>query len=259
MMGVLAPLAKFLISQPIGPNSQRAAPCFGYYEFNQKKSELKQVQDEMKAAINAYIAVTEETPDQVAVHDFGGMLEALLPIQTTMNGLVDLESFEGQCLQEEAEQRVREAEQRRQRVKEQQRQRAEEQKRQREQRQREAEEQHRQEAEEQRLQEAEQQRQQAEQQRQRAEQQRQQAEQQRQWAEQQRQQEAQEQQRQRAGLREMQQYPPKEDQREEDQREEGEEEKASPQRVIVRGRPSNTAPKPSNSRPGPSSTYQHLG
>lgn len=94
MMGVLAPLAKFLISQPIGPNGQRAAPCFGYYEFNNKESELKQVQDEMQAAINAYLAVTEETPDQVAVHDFGGMLETLLPIQTTINGLIDLKSFE---------------------------------------------------------------------------------------------------------------------------------------------------------------------
>jgi len=94
MMGVLAPLAKFLVSQPIGPNGRRAAPCFGYYEFDKAKSELKQVQDEMQAAINAYIAVTEETPDQVAVHDFGGMLETLLPIQTTINGLVDLKSFE---------------------------------------------------------------------------------------------------------------------------------------------------------------------
>ena len=93
-MGVLAPLAKFLVSQPIGPNGRRAAPCFGYYEFDKAKSELKQVQDEMQAAINAYIAVTEETPDQVAVHDFGGMLETLLPIQTTINGLVDLKSFE---------------------------------------------------------------------------------------------------------------------------------------------------------------------
>jgi len=93
-MGVLAPLAKFLISQPIGPNGQRAAPCFGYYEFDKKESELKQVQDEMQAAINAYLAVTEETPDQVAVTDYGGMLNTLLPIQTTINGLIDLTSFE---------------------------------------------------------------------------------------------------------------------------------------------------------------------
>ena len=48
----------------------------------------------MQAAINAYLAVTEETPDQVAVHNFGGMLETLLPIQTMINGLVDLETFE---------------------------------------------------------------------------------------------------------------------------------------------------------------------
>jgi len=94
MMGVLAPLAKFLVSQPIGQNGQRAAPCFGYYEFRKQEPELKQVQDEMQAAINAYLAVTEETSDEVAVHDFGGMLETLLPIQTTINGLVDLETFE---------------------------------------------------------------------------------------------------------------------------------------------------------------------
>lgn len=94
MMGVLAPLAKFLISQPIGPNGQRAAPCFGYYEFKQGISELKQVQDEMRATIDAYLAVTHETADQVAVHDYGAMLETLLPIQTTINNLVDLESFE---------------------------------------------------------------------------------------------------------------------------------------------------------------------
>lgn len=94
MMGVLAPLAKFLVSQTIGLNDQRAAPCFGYYEFNKKESELKQVQDEMQATINAYLAVTKETPDQVAVHDYGGMLETLLPIQGTINGLVDLKTFE---------------------------------------------------------------------------------------------------------------------------------------------------------------------
>uniref|UniRef100_A0A8H8CET3 Iminophenyl-pyruvate dimer synthase domain-containing protein n=1 Tax=Psilocybe cubensis TaxID=181762 RepID=A0A8H8CET3_PSICU len=93
MMGVLAPLAKFLVSQPIS-NTERAAPCFGYYEFKQGVSELKQVQDEMAAAINAYVSVTKETPDQVAVHDYGAMLETLLPIQTTINNLVDLNSFE---------------------------------------------------------------------------------------------------------------------------------------------------------------------
>jgi len=89
-LGVLAPLAKF-VSQPIGQNGQRVAPCFGYYKFRKREPKLKQVQVEMQAAINAYIAVTEEISDQVAV---GGMLEKLLPIQTTINGLVDLETFE---------------------------------------------------------------------------------------------------------------------------------------------------------------------
>ena len=93
-MGVLAPLAQFLISQTIGANNQRAAPCFGYYEFAEGESELKQVQDEMQAAINSYLAVTAETPDQVAVTDYGPMLEKLLPIQATINGLVDIQTFE---------------------------------------------------------------------------------------------------------------------------------------------------------------------
>jgi predicted glycoside hydrolase/deacetylase ChbG (UPF0249 family) len=94
MMGVLKPLANFLVSQPIGQDGKRAAPCFGYYEFRKDEPELKQVQDEMQATINAYLAATEETPDQVAVHDYGGMLNTLLPIQNTINGLIDLETFE---------------------------------------------------------------------------------------------------------------------------------------------------------------------
>jgi hypothetical protein len=94
MMGVLAPLARFLVTQPIGSNGKNAAPCFGYYEFKQDVSELKQVQDEMQAVIDSYLSVTKETADQVAVNDLGGMLEALLPIQVTINSLVDLKTFE---------------------------------------------------------------------------------------------------------------------------------------------------------------------
>jgi hypothetical protein len=94
MMGVLAPLARFLVTQPIGPNGKNAAPCFGYYEFKKGVSELKQVQDEMQAVINSYLSVTQETADQVAVNDLGGQLETLLPIQVTVNSLVDLKTFE---------------------------------------------------------------------------------------------------------------------------------------------------------------------
>ncbi|KAF8868017.1 ferritin-like-domain-containing protein [Gymnopilus junonius] len=94
MMGILTPLAKFLVSQPIGPSNQRAAPCFGYYEFKDGETELKQVQDEMQATINTYLKITAETQDQVAVHDYGPMLETLLPIQTTINDLIDLQTFE---------------------------------------------------------------------------------------------------------------------------------------------------------------------
>lgn len=91
MMGVLKPLAQFLITQPIGPDGRRAAPCFGYYEFKKGESELKQLQDEMQATINSYLAETAETPDQVAVIDYGQMLETLLPIQTTIKALVELD------------------------------------------------------------------------------------------------------------------------------------------------------------------------
>ena len=98
MMGVLKPLAQFLVSQPIGPASddRRAAPCFGYYEFRHGESELKQLQHEMQATINSYLSQTAETPDQVAVTDYGPMLETLLPIQTTIKSLVELDHVEGQ-------------------------------------------------------------------------------------------------------------------------------------------------------------------
>ena len=91
MMGVLKPLAQFLVTQPIGPDGRRAAPCFGYYEFKKGESELKQLQDEMQATIDSYLSQTAETPDQVTVTDYGLMLETLLPIQTSIKALVDLD------------------------------------------------------------------------------------------------------------------------------------------------------------------------
>ena len=90
-MGVLKPLAQFLITQPIGSDGRCAAPCFGYYEFKKNESELKQLQDEMQAAIDSYLSETAETQDQVAVTDYGLMLETLLPIQNTIKALVDLD------------------------------------------------------------------------------------------------------------------------------------------------------------------------
>ena len=91
MIGVLKPLAQFLVTQPIGLNGQCAAPCFGYYAFKMGESELKQVQDEMQVTIDSYLAVTAETQDEVAVVDYGLQLETLLPIQTTIQGLVELD------------------------------------------------------------------------------------------------------------------------------------------------------------------------
>jgi hypothetical protein len=91
MMNVLKPLAQFLVAQPIGPDGKHAAPCFGYYEFTKGESELKQLQDEMQATIDSYLAETAETPDMVAVINYGQMLETLLPIQTTIKTLVELD------------------------------------------------------------------------------------------------------------------------------------------------------------------------
>ena len=93
MMGVLPPLAKFLAQQPIGDKGEHAAAAFNYYYFEPSRSALAQLQDEMDAAINAYVGVTEETPDQVAVYDYGAILESLLPIKASIDSLLDLESF----------------------------------------------------------------------------------------------------------------------------------------------------------------------
>jgi hypothetical protein len=94
MMGVLAPLAKFLVQQSIGTDGEVAAPCFGYYCFDEHKSSLQQLQDEMRDAIKAYVDVTAETPDQVAVQNFGAQLELLLPIQNTISGLLDIDNLQ---------------------------------------------------------------------------------------------------------------------------------------------------------------------
>lgn len=94
MMGVLAPLAKFLLSQslPKPHENQVAAPCFDYYDFKGKPA-LRQLLNEMQIALDAYLDVTEETPDQVTVHNYGPQLNVLLPIQSTMTTLVCLNSF----------------------------------------------------------------------------------------------------------------------------------------------------------------------
>jgi hypothetical protein len=96
MLGILAPLAKFLVQQKIsgeGESEEVAAPCFGYYRFDESKSALEQLQDEMQETIQAYVNVTAETPDQVVVTDYGPQMQRLLPIQQTINGLLDIEKF----------------------------------------------------------------------------------------------------------------------------------------------------------------------
>ena len=94
MMGVLAPLAQFLVQQPIGLNGQNAAPCFGYYEFIEGASELVQLQLEMAAAVDAYQAVSQETQDQVPVTDVTDAVGVLTTVQSTISTLIDLGTFE---------------------------------------------------------------------------------------------------------------------------------------------------------------------
>lgn len=92
MLGVLGPLAQFLLQQPIGDEGKVACPCFDFYDFH-GKPELPQLQAEMQTALDAYLDVTEETPDQVPDVNYGLQIELLLPIQNTMSTLIDLDKY----------------------------------------------------------------------------------------------------------------------------------------------------------------------
>jgi len=54
MTGILAPLAKFLVQQPIGIAGEVAAPCFSYYPFGSPDSAFADLKQEIQAAIDAY-------------------------------------------------------------------------------------------------------------------------------------------------------------------------------------------------------------
>jgi hypothetical protein len=78
MTGILGPLSRFLVQQPIPPTlNEVAGPCFGYYHFEPLADALKELQQEIQGAINAY----------------GGNASAvaqLQSVQQSINGLVDL-------------------------------------------------------------------------------------------------------------------------------------------------------------------------
>jgi len=78
MTGILAPLSGFLVQQPIPPTlNEVAGPSFGYYEFEPLALALKQLQQAIQEAVNAY----------------GGNVSAvtlLQSVQQRINGLVDL-------------------------------------------------------------------------------------------------------------------------------------------------------------------------
>lgn len=94
MMGILPPIAKFLISQPLPAPYEKnvAAPCFNYYDFCNEPP-LQKLLLEMRTTLDAYLNVKEETANQVTVHDFGPQLDVLLPIYNTMTKLVTLDDF----------------------------------------------------------------------------------------------------------------------------------------------------------------------
>lgn len=92
MLGVLGPLAQFLLQQPIGDEDKVACPCFNFYDFGGNPA-LPQLLAEMQTSLDAYLDITEETPDQVAVVDYGAQIEQLIPIQNTMSTLIDLDQY----------------------------------------------------------------------------------------------------------------------------------------------------------------------
>jgi hypothetical protein len=96
MLGVLAPLAKLLVTQPLNDTTGRvAAPCFNWYDFSAGQgTPFRQLRAEMKATMLSYVQVTAETDDQVVEHDFGMQIEALIPIQTALDNMIDIGTFE---------------------------------------------------------------------------------------------------------------------------------------------------------------------
>lgn len=77
MTDILAPLASFLVQQPIGDTGEVAAPCFGYYPFASTANALSELQQEIQTAIDAYAGNASAQ----------GQLQA---IQGTMKGLVNV-------------------------------------------------------------------------------------------------------------------------------------------------------------------------
>ena len=80
MSGILAPLAKFLVQQPIGSTGEVAAPCFGYYPFGSRSSALADLQKEIQTAIDAYAGNVNAQAQ-------------LTSVQTTIGKLVDIATF----------------------------------------------------------------------------------------------------------------------------------------------------------------------
>jgi hypothetical protein len=80
MSGILAPLARFLVQQPIGSAGEVAAPCFGYYPFGSPDRALTDLMQEIQAAIEAYVGNVNAQAQ-------------LTSVQTTIGELVDIATF----------------------------------------------------------------------------------------------------------------------------------------------------------------------
>lgn len=85
MMGVLAPIAKFLVTQECSPGV-RAGACFNYYAF-QPGSTVKQLQALMKEALNEYLPKEhQKTPP-----NYGSQVNQLIPIEAVVNNLYEID------------------------------------------------------------------------------------------------------------------------------------------------------------------------
>ncbi|KAJ7220932.1 hypothetical protein GGX14DRAFT_676493 [Mycena pura] len=73
------------VTQPLNDGTDRAG----------QGTPFKQLRAEMKATMLSYVQVAAETDDQVVVdHDFGNQIQALLPIQTALDNMMDIYAYE---------------------------------------------------------------------------------------------------------------------------------------------------------------------
>lgn len=94
MLGVIGPLARLLVSQPLEDGTtNHAGPCFGWFEFMEGSTPFSQLRTQMKRAMLAYVDVTDDTNHQASAHNYGPQIEALMPVQAAIDILLDISDF----------------------------------------------------------------------------------------------------------------------------------------------------------------------